>query len=320
MGCPHACVFCNQKKISGALFQSPMRVKKILEESFSTTGRDDDVEIAFFGGSFTGIPENEMIEYLELAQPYLKAGRASGIRLSTRPDTITPQKLKILESYGVTVIELGVQSLDPEVLLMSQRGHTVEDVVSACSLIHEAGIKLGIQTMLGLPADTYEKAVRTAQDVIRLKPDMVRIYPALVIKDTLLQEYYLTGRYTPLGLEEAIEWCAGILPLYRKAGITVLRIGLQDSDTLGSSVVAGPYHPAFGELVESRILYRKLTQWLDMHLENQKRIIIRTRPQLLSKLVGQKRTNIEAVKEKYRLNEVIVKGDLEDGEFLIEVE
>ena len=321
MGCPHACVFCNQKKISGTLStQSPVRVKKLLEESFSTTAKNDDIEIAFFGGSFTGIPEDEMTAYLELAQPYLKTGKASGIRLSTRPDTITQHKLKILKSYGVTVIELGVQSLDPEVLLMSQRGHTVEDVVSACSLIHEAGIRLGIQTMLGLPADTYEKAVKTAQDVIGLKPEMVRIYPALVIKDTQLEEYYSTGRYTPLSLEEAIEWCAGILPLYREAGITVLRIGLQDSDTLEGSVVAGPYHPAFGELVESRILYGKLTHCLDQHLGNQKRIIIRTRPQLLSKLVGQKRTNIEAIKEKYRVNEVIVKGDLEDGEFVIEAE
>jgi len=321
MGCPHACVFCNQKKISGTLSdQSPVRVKKILEESFSTTGENSHVEIAFFGGSFTGIPEDEMISYLELAQPYLKDRKASGIRLSTRPDTITPHKLKILKKYGVTVIELGVQSLDPEVLLMSQRGHTVEDVVSACSLIHEAGIKLGIQTMLGLPADTYEKAVKTAQAVIGLKPEMVRIYPALVIKDTLLEEYYLTGRYTPLSLEEAIEWCTGILPLYREAGITVLRIGLQGSDTLEGSVVAGPYHPAFGELVESRIIYRKLAHWLDEHLKNQKRVIIKTQPQLLSKLVGQKRANIETIKEKYQLDEVIVKADLEDGEFVIETE
>jgi len=321
MGCPHACVFCNQKKISGTVSsQSPMRAKRILEESFSTVGENDDVEIAFFGGSFTGIPEHEMIEYLELAQPYLKAGKASGIRLSTRPDTITPHILMILKSYGVTVIELGVQSLDPEVLLKSQRGHTVEDVVSACSLIQKAGITLGIQTMLGLPGDTFEKALKTAKDVVRLKPDMVRIYPTLVIKDTLLEEYYLTGWYTPLSLEEAIEWCTHILPLYREAGITVLRIGLQDSDTLEGSVVAGPYHPAFGELVESRILYRKITHWLDMHLENQKRIIIRTRPQLLSKLVGQRKANIEGIKVKYRLNEVIVKADLENGEFVIEAE
>ena len=322
MGCPHACVFCDQKRISGTLsFQSPERVKNILEESFSTVGENDDIEIAFFGGSFTGIPEQEMIAYLELAQPYLKDGRASGIRLSTRPDTIDPHILDILKKYCVTVIELGVQSLDPEVLLQSQRGHSIEDVVSACSLIREYGITLGIQTMLGLPADSYEKALKTAKDVIELKPDMVRIYPTLVIKDTLLEEYYLTGRFIPLSLEEAVEWCTDILPLYREAGITVLRIGLQDSDTLEGSIVAGPYHPAFGELVESRILYKKITHSLDnMQLENSKRIIIRTQPQLVSKLVGQKRANIEAIKENYSLNEVVVKADLEMGEFVIERE
>lgn len=322
MGCPHACVFCDQKRISGTLsFQSPMRVKGILEESFSTIGEKDDVEIAFFGGSFTGIPEQEMITYLELAQPYLKSGKASGIRLSTRPDTITPHILETLKNYRVKVIELGVQSLDPEVLLQSQRGHSIEDVVSACSLIREYGITLGIQTMLGLPADSYEKALKTAKGVIELKPDMIRIYPTLVIKDTLLEEYYLTGQFTPLSLEQAVEWCTDILPLYREAGITVLRIGLQDSDTLEGSIVAGPYHPAFGELVESRIFYNKMTNLLDeMKLENHKRIIIRTQPQLVSKLVGQKRANIEAIKERYSLNEVVVQADLENGEFVIERE
>lgn len=321
MGCTHACVFCNQKKISGALsVQSPMRAKKILEESFSTVGENDDVEIAFFGGSFTGIPEHEMIAYLQLAQPYLNAGKASGIRLSTRPDTITPHILEILKNYKVTVIELGVQSLDPDVLHQSQRGHSIEDVISACSLIRESGISLGIQTMLGLPGDSYKKALKTAVDVIKLKPDMVRIYPTLVIKGTLLEEYYLTGQYIPLSLEEAVEWCADILPLYKDADITILRIGLQDSDTLEDSILAGPYHPAFGELVESRILYKKITHLLDMHLDNHKRIIIRTRPQLVSKLVGQKRANIEAIKEKYSLHEIIVKADLESGEYVIEIE
>ncbi len=322
MGCPHACVFCDQKKISGTIsFQSPIRVKNILEESFSTVDENDDVEIAFFGGSFTGIPKQEMITYLELAQPYLKSGKASGIRLSTRPDTITPHILEILKNYQVKVIELGVQSLDPEVLFQSQRGHSIEDVVSACSLIRDYGITLGIQTMLGLPADNYEKALKTAKDVIELKPDMVRIYPTLVIKGTMLEEYYLTGRFVPLSLEQAVEWCTDILPLYRDAGITVLRIGLQDSDTLEGSIVAGPYHPAFGELVESRILYKKITHLLDeMQLENHKKIIIRTQPQLVSKLVGQKKSNIGAIKDKYSLNDVVVKADLENGEFVIDIE
>jgi histone acetyltransferase (RNA polymerase elongator complex component) len=322
MGCPHACVFCDQKKISGTQsYQSPMRVKKLLEESFSTISENNDVEIAFFGGSFTGIPEQEMKAYLELAQPYLKIGKAAGIRLSTRPDTISPYILNILKSYGVTAIELGVQSMDPEVLIQSQRGHSAEDVRQACLLIRESGMALGIQTMLGLPADSRNKAIKTAHEVIKLKPDMVRIYPALVIKDTLLEEYYLNGKYTPLGLEQAVEWCADILPLYRDVGITVLRIGLQNSDVLESSIVAGPYHPAFGELVESRIIYRKMIERLDSSQINKpEKIIIRTRPELVSKLVGQKRANIEAIKGKYSLREIEVRADLETGEFKIEIE
>lgn len=322
MGCPHACVFCDQKKISGTFsYQSPMRVKKFLEESFSTIAEKSDVEIAFFGGSFTGIPEQEMIAYLELTQPYLNAGKAAGIRLSTRPDTITPHILNILKRYGVTVIELGVQSMDPEVLLQSQRGHSIEDVRQACSLIRESGITLGIQTMLGLPADSRKKALITAHDVIKLNPNMVRIYPALILKGTLLEEYYINGQFTPLSLEKAVEWCADILPLYRDAGITVLRIGLQNSDILESSIVAGPYHPAFGELVESRILYRKITHWLDsLQLNIPEKIIIRTCPELVSKLVGQKRANIEAIKDKYSLSNIDVRADLEDGEFEIEME
>lgn len=322
MGCPHACVFCNQKRISGTLnFQTPERVEKILEESFSTINGKDDVEIAFFGGSFTGIPEQEMITYLELAQPYIKNGKASGIRLSTRPDTITPHILKILNKYGVKVIELGVQSMDQDVLIKSQRGHSVEDVLLACSLIKESGISLGIQTMLGLPEDSYEKALKTANCVVKLNPDMIRIYPALVLKDTMLEELYLSGQFKPLNLEQAVEWCADILPIYREADITVLRIGLQDTDTLEGSIVAGPYHPAFGELVESRILYRKMTACLDnIYVGNCKKIKIRTSQQLVSKVVGQKRTNIKAIKERYSLNEVVVRTDLENGEFIIEVE
>lgn len=317
MGCPHNCVFCDQKKISGTLtHQSPLRVKSILEESFSTIENTNEVEIAFFGGSFTGIPEKDMITYLELAQPYLKDGRASGIRLSTRPDTIDPHILAILIKHGVIAIELGVQSLDSDVLHKSQRGHSVEDVEISCNLIKESGISLGIQTMLGLPNDNLKKSLDTAKGVIKLKPDMVRIYPALVLKNTLLEEYYLRGEYTPLSVEEAIEWCTEILPLYREEGIKVLRIGLQASDTLKDSIIAGPYHPAFGELVESRILYKKIINKMDkLSLGEKKSITIITRPKLVSKLVGQKRANVLAIKEKYGLDDVVVKLDSAQEEF-----
>ncbi len=322
MGCPHACVFCNQKRISGTLdIQTPERVEKIIEESFLTINPEDDVEIAFFGGSFTGLPEDEMISYLEVARPYIEQGRAHGIRLSTRPDTINPHVLSILQNYRVKVIELGVQSLDPEVLLISQRGHNVESVLNACDLIRESGIELGIQTMLGLPGDSFEKSMNTARGVVELKPDMIRIYPAIVLKGTLMEYYYLNGKYTPLGVEEAVEWCAQILPLYKKAGITVLRIGLQGSDTLEDSIVAGPYHPAFGELVESRVLLKKMFGELDkIEIPRNSKLIIRTIPSLVSKLVGQKRRNIEQLKERYFIKNIDVLADLDYGEFTLEIQ
>lgn len=285
-----------------------------------TINKADYVEIAFFGGSFTGIPEDEMITYLETAKPYIEEGKARGIRLSTRPDAINPHILSILRNYEVKVIELGVQSLDPGVLLKSQRGHSVQDVMTACALIREYGIGLGIQTMLGLPGDSFSRSLETAEGVIKLKPDMVRIYPALVLKGTVMEDYYLNGSYKPLELDEAIEWCAGIVPLYWKAGITVLRIGLQDSESLGGSVVAGPYHPAFGELVESRILYRKMTEELDkIGLAGASRLVVRTRPELVSKLVGQKRSNIEQLRKKYRLGYIEVMADPDYGEFSFEI-
>ncbi|HHW23237.1 MAG TPA: radical SAM protein [Clostridiaceae bacterium] len=321
MGCPHACIFCNQKRISGSFStQTPENVRRLLEESFSTVNDEDHVEIAFFGGSFTGIPEVEMISYLEEARPYIGNGRAKGIRLSTRPDAIDRHILSILKDYGVTVIELGVQSLDPDVLSMSQRGHSTEDVVTACALIKEYGISLGIQTMLGLPGDSLEKSIETAREVIELRPDMVRIYPALVLKGTQMEDYYRNGSYKPLELEEAVEWCARILPLYREAGITVLRIGLQGSESLEDSIVAGPYHPAFGELAESRILLKKMTDKLDrMEADGKHGLIIRTLPELVSKIVGQNRSNIRKLKEKYGFKKIDVLTGPDYGEFSFEI-
>jgi len=321
MGCPHACIFCDQKRISGSLStQTPEKVRALLKDGFSTVNKDDHIEIAFFGGSFTAIPEKEMISYLEAARPYIDEGKAEGIRLSTRPDAIDPHVLSILRDYGVKVIELGVQSLDPDVLMKSQRGHSVEDVFTACSLIRKYGFSLGIQTMLGLPGDSLEKSLETARGVVALKPDMVRIYPALVLKGTLMEDLFLDGSYSPLDLDEAVEWCAQVLPLYREAGITILRIGLQSSETLKGSVVAGPYHPAFGELVESRILLKKITEEIDKAgIAENARLLIKTRPESISRIIGQNRRNIEHLKTKYGLRDIYVKADPDCGEFSLKI-
>ncbi len=321
IGCPHTCVFCDQRKISGTRSAlSPQMVRALLEESLSTVDAQDDAEIAFFGGSFTGIPETLMIDYLEAARPFLKSGKVRGIRLSTRPDNISPRILDILKAYGVTAVELGVQSLDSEVLKLSQRGHTIKDVETACGLIKKWGFKLGVQVMLGLPGDTFEKTMKTAYGVLELKPDMIRLYPVLVLKDTELELLYRSGRYKPLTLEEAIAWCAAVLPLFTRENITVLRVGLHAAETLEDSIVAGPYHPAFGELVESRILYARIIEQLNaMNLPAKGRMTVRVRPELMSKLIGQKRSNVKALQGKYGLDiKVLADSRVESFEIQID--
>jgi len=320
-GCPHTCIFCDQRKISGQIkSQTPQEVEKIIKESLVTVEDGNDTEIAFFGGSFTGLPEQEMTEYLKIAKSFVASGKVRGIRLSTRPDYINPHILDILQEYGVTAIELGVQSMDPEVLVLSKRGHTVEDTVNACRLIKERNISLGIQTMLGLPGDTFPKAVRTAEEVVTLKPDMVRIYPALVLKNTELETLYNQEKFIPLTIEEAVEWCAEIVGIYRREKIKILRIGLHSSEMLEGAIIAGPYHPAFGELVESRILLNRISEELDrMKLNKRRGIIIKARPELLSKAIGQNRSNIRALKERYNLSNVRVLPDINTKEYEIQV-
>ncbi len=218
-----------------------------------------DIEIAFFGGSFTGLDLDLQKRYLDMAAHYVFKHELKGIRLSTRPDYIDRDIISFLESYPVTSVELGVQSMDPEVLLRSKRNHTVEDVYAAAKRIRDAGISLGVQMMVGLPGDDGGTLRKTAKRLIGLQPDTVRIYPTLVIKGTELERLYQDGRYQPLTVEEAVEEVADILPLFVEKGIVVLRVGLQANDGLNSDdLVAGPYHPAFKELVQDRIIYDRI--------------------------------------------------------------
>lgn len=320
-GCPHTCVFCDQRKISGTQQAlKPQEIIDLIKDSLSTAEPDDFVEIAFFGGSFTGIPENEMLDYLEATKPFFDEKKVHGIRLSTRPDYINPNIIDLLKQYGVTTIELGVQSLNDEVLKLSRRGHTAQEVGKACELIKKSGIKLGIQIMPGLPGDTFEIVMKTVQGVLALKPDMVRIYPVIVVEGTELERLYKSGKYEPLSMKEAIEWSAAALLLFRDENITVLRIGLHSTDTLGSSVIAGPYHPAFGELVESHILFGEIVGQLDrMELSGDEELLVRVRPELLSKFIGQKRSNINAIKGKYKLKDINIIEDPNVESFEIEI-
>jgi histone acetyltransferase (RNA polymerase elongator complex component) len=314
-GCPHDCIFCSQKKISGQIEEmTPDQIPQIIERHLSTVHSVSKVDIAFYGGSFTAIDMAVQENFLKAAAPYLSTGKVSEIRLSTRPDNIDDEILALLKKYGTGMIELGVQSLDDAVLSASYRGHDAASVYRAASLIKEKGFRLGIQTMTGLPGDTREKCLETARKVISISPDIVRIYPVLVIKGTELERLYKKGEYVPQTLEEAVELCADLLELYEANNINVIRIGLQSNESINtgseSEVAAGPVHPAFRQLVESR----RILQRLDAMIENQSlagvsELHIFTGNANISNTIGQKRSNLEYLKGKFLIKNIKVKTD-----------
>ena len=291
-GCPFDCVFCNQKRITGSTKAvTAGEVRDTISQYLKTLPQKDCIiEAAFFGGSFTGIPIDEQSELLSAAKQFADSGKIHGIRLSTRPDYISEEILDNLLKYGVTTIELGVQSMDNEVLLKSNRGHTKEQVQKAVELIKQYPFSLGLQMMTGLPGDTDEKSIHTAREIIALKPDIVRIYPTLTIKDTYLEEMYLKGQYTPQTVDEAVELSKTLLLMFEKNGITVIRIGLQSTDEIceNGSVVAGPVHSSFRELVESSIYFDVIRG----QLKSGCRAKVFVNPKEISKAVGNKRRNI----------------------------
>lgn len=318
LGCPFDCVFCNQKHITGS--QKPVtadEVKTIIESQLETLPKEDRyIEAAFFGGSFTGIEADMQEELLSAAYEYVKNGRIDGIRVSTRPDYIDDEILTRLEKYGVKTIELGVQSLDEAVLKAANRGHTVSDVENAVSLIRKYNFNLGLQMMTGLPKDTKDKSIYTAKKIILLKPDFVRIYPTLVVKDTYLEKMYLKGEYAPQTVDEAVDVCKELMKLFKSADITVIRVALMTTEEISpdGSVVAGPFHASFRELVESAIYYDMIKEKLENCIE--RNITVQVNDKEISKAVGNRRSNIEkaykdfGVKIRVAGNKEIEKGSL----------
>lgn len=253
--CPHRCAYCNQYHISGQHYiETPAEIKKKIHTYMSTI-KDAIVELGFFGGSFTGLPFSIQEEYLQVAQPFLSEGKIHSIRLSTRPDYISKEILTLLRQYHVETIELGAQSTHEHVLESTQRGHSVDDIRNATRQIKEFGFRLGLQMMIGLPKDTFEQSLQTAQLFIAWGADDVRIYPTIVIPHTLLAEWYRRGMYVPLSLDEAVNQTAEILLLFEQAGVKVIRVGLHPSEGLinGTDLLAGPFHVSFRELVETKI-------------------------------------------------------------------
>ena len=319
LGCPNNCVFCNQQRISGALTPAgPEDVKKAIENAESLPDIGSRRQLAFYGGSFTAIPVEDQLSLLGAAKEYLDKGVIHSIRLSTRPDAIDGAVLKRLRSHGVETIELGAQSLNENVLLLSGRGHTAKDVEDASKLIKEAGFKLILQMMTGLPGDSDEACIETAKRIISLKPDGVRIYPTVIVRDTALYELWKAGLYDEHSVEDAVRVCAKLLPLFEEAGIPVIRLGLNPTDELsGGDAAGGAYHPALGELVKSRIMLERARELLK-DTKPGASVVLGVNKSKLSQMVGQHRCNIESLCREFSLKSLKVKAtDTKKGPVII---
>lgn len=323
VGCPHDCVFCNQRKITGMSTNITSEdVDNTIKSYLETIPKSNEkLEVAFYGGSFTAIDRDIQMELLSVANKYKAEGLIDRIRLSTRPDCIDIDILDLLKLNGVDIIELGVQSLDQEVLDKSNRGHSKESVYESVKLIKEYDFKLGLQMMLGLPGDTAEKSIRTASEIIKLEPDLVRIYPTLIVKDTYLETLFEEKKYKPLSVEEAVEISSTILMMFELKDINVIRIGLQPTENISSEsgeVVGGPFHPSFRQLVESKIYGLILNKFFDTNKVSGRDIEIKIDKKEVSNIVGQNRSNIKMIREKYDLRKVKINGiDIDEDQFYI---
>lgn len=319
LACPFQCVFCNQRKISGhiAVPGSEEIIKTVNDHLATFPKGENHVEIGFFGGSFTGLPLREQERFLKLANPYLEKGVVNGIRLSTRPDYINREVLNLLKKYGVTTIELGAQSFDDGVLLQSHRGHTAKQTIESSKMILEAGFDLGLQMMIGLPGDTMEKALVTAEKIIELGASNTRIYPTVVIKDTALHKWYKTGKYKPLSLDEAIAWTKNLLPVFEAAGVNVIRTGLHPSEGLlnGEELIDGPFHPSFKELVLTEIWYDKL---MEIEADTKEKITILVPPREINYAIGYSGKNKKILSKRFRKVTFKINSCLTRRNFLIE--
>lgn len=296
VGCPNQCSFCNQRSISGKQkAPSGEEAAEICRKALDHSPKG--AEIAFFGGSFTAIPRDYMLELLAAVQPYIGEGKFGGIRISTRPDAISVEILELLLTYHVTSIELGVQSMNDEVLQMNRRGHTAQDVENAVALIRRYPIELGLQFMPGLLGDTEERIFDTAQKIAGFKPDTVRIYPTLVLEGTELAQRYRCGEYEPLTLERAVSVSARCMELFEEQGIRVIRVGLHAEESMEAQQIAGPYHPAFRELCENSIFYEKALSAL-AGKDKTKAYHLFTAASSLSKMIGQKGSNLQKLREQ----------------------
>ncbi len=298
-GCPCHCLFCNQLSISGMQGQEKddaALVRQTITEWLGYSRRYSEVQVAFYGGSFTCLSLARQETLLGAVQPFLQAGEVGSVRLSTRPDCVDENVCDFLLKNGVKTVELGVQSLDDRVLLAAERGHSSEDSIRAVRIVKEKGLQLGIQLMPGLPMETSISFLRTLRQVVELEPAFVRLYPTLVIDGSGLAEQYRRGVYHPMTMNRAIALCCRAKEMLDQAGIAIMRMGLQASTSLEKELLAGPYHPSFGELVAARHWFRRVRRLLvSCPPESRLRLDISDRD--LSAFVGPKRINMKRLQE-----------------------
>lgn len=309
LGCPNDCAFCNQRSISGKLNFDIASVRGEIDAALSTAG-ESTAEIAFFGGSFTGIDRSLMISLLDIAEEYVKMGSVTSVRLSTRPDYISEEILDILKKYSVRTVELGIQSLDDNVLIASKRGHTAADTVRACRLIKDYGFTLVGQMMIGLPASTGESEKMTARAICEMGASETRIYPIVILKNTELVNMTERGEYIPLSEDELVRRSADVLEIFEENGVKVLRVGLHSGEglTSGEDIAFGYYHPAMGELVEGEIYYRRIKKLLQ-DKKNSPTVTVTVPRGCLSKAIGQKGRNRKRLQSELEIGRIEFKED-----------
>lgn len=320
LACPFQCVFCDQEKITNrGHIPGILETRNTIEEFLKSFPKGKKhVEIGFFGGTFTGIPLEEQEKYLQVADEYFERGWVQGIRLSTRPDYIDETRLHLLKKYHVTTVELGAQSMDDEILRKSARGHTSDDIEMASQLIVNSGFRLGLQMMIGLPGDSPEKSIYTAKKIIELGAVETRIYPVLVIRGTKMAEWYEEGKYTPLSLDEAIDWLKDLLPLFEQASVEVTRVGLHSSEGLlsGKELVAGPFHPSIRELAMTEVWWDKLE--VLTAFEGMDEIHITVHPSQYNFAVGYYGKNRKRLKQVIKKVTFLKDKELKKMEFLVD--
>lgn len=306
LGCPFNCIFCDQYKITGSDKKvTPQDIYNTLSEAKKHCLDKGKTQIAFFGGSFTAIDRQLMTDYLSVAYDFIKDGTFDSIRISTRPDCIDNEVLAILKEYGVKTIELGVQSLCDDVLTASKRGHSAKQSLDAARLIMQNGFELGMQMMCGLPNDTSERDIETAQKIIDIGCKQVRIYPVVVIEGTHLAKMYKEGLYSPLSTDAAVDICAKLYAMFKEAGVTILKMGLHTD----SGSIAGPFHPSFGELVRSQVFYNEITAKIAKNTP----VVIKCANRFVSIAKGNRGKNLALFKENGYDVKIEVDKELENS-------